>query len=253
MNKLCSQDTLYFDKSWKKSDKTKASYFRIIKKNNSEYFATDYFIDGKIQMTGVYSSIEENIKNGPFKYYSEKGFLTSEGNYLNNKKEGLWNGYYKDTSVIRYNQIYKNDKLDGEQIYFYLNGNIKRKDSAVEGEIKAGKCFTFSGKDTTYFAFQKLPKFVGGEQEMMTYIQKNVVYPKKSLNKEIQGTVYVQFTVEKDGSINEAEIAKGVESLIDAEALRVVKSMPLWIPGKEDGEKVRVKYSLPIKFTLYNK
>ncbi len=95
-----------------------------------------------------------------------------------------------------------------------------------------------------------MPEFPGGEQAMMDFVAKNVQYPKEAMEKEISGRVLVGFIVEKDGSISETEVVKGIGGGCDEEAVRVVKAMPKWKPGKEKGKPVRVSYIMPIFFKL---
>jgi protein TonB len=99
---------------------------------------------------------------------------------------------------------------------------------------------------------EQMPSFPGGEAEMMKYIQKNVSYPQMEKEGQIQGTCYVTFVVEKDGSITDVKVLRGVSGGkgCDKEAMRVVKSMPSWKAGKQNGREVRVQFNLPIKFTL---
>lgn len=94
------------------------------------------------------------------------------------------------------------------------------------------------------------PAFPGGELEMVKFIQKNVVYPELSREMGEQGTVYVQFVVNTDGTIQDVIVFKGISDLLDKEAVRVVKKMPSWSPGEQAGKKVRVRYMIPIKFTI---
>ena len=84
----------------------------------------------------------------------------------------------------------------------------------------------------------------------MSFLQNNVKYPKQALEKGTQGRVIVQFVVNTDGSIDKPKVVKSVDALLDNEALRVVKMMPKWQPGKQNGEAVRVKYTIPVSFRL---
>ncbi len=95
-----------------------------------------------------------------------------------------------------------------------------------------------------------MPEFVGGYGAMMEFLKSNIVYPEiaKKLNRA--GTVYVKFIVEKDGSITNINILRGIGSGCDEEALRVVNLMPNWNPGLQNGRAVRVSFNLPIKFSL---
>lgn len=99
---------------------------------------------------------------------------------------------------------------------------------------------------------EEMPTFPGGMAELMKYIQKNIQYPQVEKEADIQGTCYVKFVVEPNGVISNVEMAKGVKGGpgLDKEAIRVVKSMPNWTIGKQNGRPVRVLMNLPIKFQL---
>lgn len=100
---------------------------------------------------------------------------------------------------------------------------------------------------------EKMPSFVGGENALFSFLAKKIVYPIIPLETGIQGTVYVDFIIEKDGFLSEISIKKGVHKQLDNEAIRVVKSMPNWIPGQQMDRKVRVRMCLPIKFKISSK
>jgi periplasmic protein TonB len=97
---------------------------------------------------------------------------------------------------------------------------------------------------------ENMPEFPGGDAGLMKYIQKNVKYPPIAKEYNITGKVYVSFIVDKSGSVTDVKIAKGVDKSLDAEALRVVKSLPKYKPGKQRGKAVRVMFTIPINFTL---
>lgn len=94
------------------------------------------------------------------------------------------------------------------------------------------------------------PSFPGGTEAMIKWIQANVVYPQSAMDKNEQGMVFVKFVVNRDGSIEQVSIRKGVSEALDKEAMRVVKSMQNWTPGVEDGKPVRVNFTIPISFRL---
>jgi len=102
----------------------------------------------------------------------------------------------------------------------------------------------------TFEFVEKQPEFVGGDEAMMAYFRKSVKYPEIAAQVGDQGRVYVKFLVNKDGSISNVHIERGVTRELDNEALRVVKKMPNWIPGKQRGRPVNVWYIVPINFTL---
>ncbi len=94
------------------------------------------------------------------------------------------------------------------------------------------------------------PAFPGGMDELNKYLSKNMQYPRAAANSGVQGRVIVQFVVERDGSIGSPKILKGIGFGCDEEALRVIKKMPHWKPGSNNGQNVRVYYTLPINFHL---
>ena len=97
---------------------------------------------------------------------------------------------------------------------------------------------------------EEQPEFPGGRDKMTEFIQKNIQYPALCKKEGIQGRVVVQFVVNKDGSICDAKIVKSVDPHLDTEALRIIRAMPRWVPGKQKGETVRVRYTLPVNFRL---
>ena len=98
---------------------------------------------------------------------------------------------------------------------------------------------------------ESMPEFPGGGQTaLFKYLQKTMKYPQIAKENGIQGTVFVNFVVGKNGKIRDVKILRGVNKMLDQEAVRVVKAMPSWKPGKQRGKPVSVSYNLPIKFTL---
>ena len=101
-----------------------------------------------------------------------------------------------------------------------------------------------------FFIVEDMPEFPGGELALRKYIAENVRYPEMAKENDIQGTVYVRFVVDTDGSVKNVEVIRGVDQLLDKEAIRVVQSLPKWKPGKQRGKAVKVSHSVPIKFQL---
>ena len=94
------------------------------------------------------------------------------------------------------------------------------------------------------------PHFPGGQQALLEFLRQNVNYPEQAKKDSIEGRVVVGFVIDTDGSITDPKIVRSVHPLLDAEALRVVKLMPKWEPGSENGTPVKVKYNLPISFKI---
>ncbi len=101
-----------------------------------------------------------------------------------------------------------------------------------------------------FFVVEDMPEFPGGEQALHRYLAESVRYPTIAQENGIQGRVYVKFVINTDGSVTDVQIARGVDPSLDKEALRVVRNMPKWEPGKQRGEPVRVSYTVPINFVL---
>ena len=97
---------------------------------------------------------------------------------------------------------------------------------------------------------EQMPSFPGGNAALMKYLSDNVKYPVVAQENGVQGRVVVSFVVEKDGHITDVKVVRSVDPSLDKEAARVVKSMPSWIPGKQNGSAVRVKYNVPVSFRL---
>ena len=97
---------------------------------------------------------------------------------------------------------------------------------------------------------EQMPSFPGGPAALMQYLSSNIKYPVVAEENGVQGRVVCTFVVEKDGSITDVRVVKSVDPSLDKEAMRVVKSMPKWIPGKQNGSAVRVKYTVPVTFRL---
>ncbi len=105
-------------------------------------------------------------------------------------------------------------------------------------------------KNGVYQIVEEMPKFPGGEDALMDYVSKNVVYPKEAQEKGISGRVFVGFIVEKDGSVSDVKVLRGIGGGCDEEAVRVISGLPKWKPGKQEGKPVRVSYQMPINFKL---
>jgi TonB family protein len=109
---------------------------------------------------------------------------------------------------------------------------------------------TNSTDEKPFASVEQMPEFPGGQEEMMNFITKNMNYPPEASAKKIQGTVITQFIVRKTGKLTNYKVVRGVNPLLDEEALRVLKLMPEWTPGKQGGKPVDVYYTLPFRFTL---
>jgi TonB family protein len=104
--------------------------------------------------------------------------------------------------------------------------------------------------DEVYTVVETMPQFPGGEEARIKYMINAIKYPEAAKKQQLQGTVYVSFIVEKDGSISDTKVLRGIGKLCDEEAIRVIEAMPKWTPGLQNGKTVRVKFTIPIQFKL---
>ena len=132
--------------------------------------------------------------------------------------------------------------------------DVKGNDEA-EGEVLKAKEVVVDEKpkeeETKVFdVVEVMPQFPGGDAELMKYLNTHIKYPAIAEENGVQGRVVCTFVVERDGSITDVKVMKSVDPSLDKEAIRVLKSMPKWIPGKQNGSAVRVKFTVPVTFRL---
>ena len=227
-------DTTYYTESWKKCEKSVAIYYRITEKQGKLYFVRDMYAKTNTPQMIAYSTMLEPdlLFEGKQTNFNEKGEKESEGNYINNKKSGIWKfweDYNGDSLVIDCN-------LDGT----YKNVHIPASEKYINREMNVS------------YKLEIMPAFVGGESELYKFISKNVVYPQAPKEKGITGTSYVTFVIEADGSISDVKLLREIRNCpeCDEEAKRVINLMPKWTPGIQYGRAVRVQFNMPIKFKL---
>lgn len=155
---------------------------------------------------------------------TEKDSLIEEGDYKDGYKDGVWKGKYL-SGKSSYVETYAAKK--------FVSGTTTMGDQVIE-----------------YNVFEKAPEFKGGVNEFYRYLSRTIKYPKEAYTNGITGSVIINFVIEKDGQIVDANVTKSVSESIDKEAMRVILASPKWIPGMLRGVPVRVKYNVPIKFSV---
>jgi len=135
----------------------------------------------------------------------------------------------------------KEDIVEVEQIDMDIKEDTKVEIVVREEVVDEEQIFTI---------VEEMPTFPGGEAELFKYLAKNTKYPPMAADAGISGVVHVSFVVDRDGKITDVKVLRGIGGGCDEEAIRVVKSMPAWKPGKQRGKAVRVSYNLPVRFTL---
>ena len=158
----------------------------------------------------------------------------------------------KDEEVHEDNEIKSQEELTSTKVAISI-ADVKGNDEANGKDIADLKQVVTQAEpepEKVFDMVEQMPTFPGGQQELMSYLGKNIKYPTISQEMGSAGRVIVQFVVDKDGSISNPEVVRGVDAYLDKEAIRVISSMPKWRPGVQNGKKVRVKFTVPVSFRL---
>ena len=234
---ISGQDTVYFDI---KGDKVKslklANYYTVTIQDSvaaNRKIEREYYMSGKIKAEKHLLEIATNAKlkktfsqlDGKFRKWYENGQLWMDLNY-------------------------ERSSLTGEIMTYWDNGQLKRHELFQSGESVKGECYNREGESIDFYSFMVMPQFQGGISALMDFLSRRITYPVVMQKSQLEGKVLVGFIVNKEGSVTDVKVIRGVSPEFDEEAIRVAKSMPKWNPGMQDGEKVNVRYTLPIQFRL---
>lgn len=230
--KIYSQDTIYLNKDWERvTIRENYAYFKIVIKDKQD--------------TNIASE----------KTFSKSGQIIEENNYSifsKSTKHGKSKAWHLNGKIKR-DIDYTDGNINGKLLTYWENGQIKRNDTYINGKFIEGVIKNPEGIEIEHYDFEIMPIFPGGNEELTTYIKKNIKYPRRARKKGVNGKVVVKFEVSESGKVVNPIIIKSVSKELDDEALRVVGNMPNWKPGVFDGENVPVYFNLPINFTLRKK
>jgi TonB family protein len=264
----------YFSKNcWEDTQKEGRLYFKIDIKIPSELYNKECLVIGTV------SNI--SIKKPSDACDNTNGTIDLKNSYIeeyvpnkipeNISKSPNVNQYTSD-SIDKYNQTYKeynsvNNNPENETSTIIEKNNNSTDNNDEMPPVQTNVTVTNSEKtennnqiakkleiEPAMTIVEQMPEFPGGNDEIKEFIKKNLQYPQKEKEAGISGTCYVNFIIEKDGSISDIKVLRGISggSDCDKEALRIISSMPKWIPGKQNGLLVRVFFNLPIKFSINN-
>lgn len=224
-----SQDTLWkTTKGYIVNNRDSASYYDILYRDKSDSQRVKLIskeLDGKLWLErNYYPFSPKAVLHGVYKTYSE--------------------GQLKDE------RYFKDGKQDGLHITYWKNGQVRRKDIYEQGKFISGNCYTDSGADTTWFAFEVAASFPNGTDSLHRFLRRNFYYPPEARNERIQGTVIVKFMIDKDGYVTDIVVERSVHPTLDKEAIRIVKKMPQWTPGIQEGRPVKTVFRLPVVFRI---
>ena len=158
-----------------------------------------------------------------------------------------------DGTTYSFDELYTRQKPDTAEMNVDLPEiqveafNATRYGVRIEFPSKSEKPESTEG-ETIFRSVEQMPQFPGGEAALMKYIDNHIKYPANAAKNNIQGRVIVQFVVRKDGSVGKVKVVRSVDKDLDKEAVRVVKSLPKFTPGRQNGQVVSVWYTLPVTF-----
>jgi TonB family protein len=196
------------------ADSSKAKFVReTTMLQDSTYAVTIKYITGELFNTGHYKDVKLEIPDGDFVYYYANGYKESQGRFKDGYKVGTWKRW-------NFEGAQKPDR-------YYPDEDFKR---------------------TTRTS--KPAKFPGGMQALQAFVNDSLQYPKEAIERKLQGTVYVNFTIDATGEVSHPQVSDGVHYLLDEEALRFVSTLPTWTPASKNGIPVESSYIMPIVFDL---
>ncbi len=168
-------------------------------------------------------------------------FCIPHGDFqLNQKFEAqldLMDKSFMKAFILSMLENYQNDI-----IYSFIN--------KPKSQFSLTDCTGYTSKEQIFTIVEKQPEFIGGQTALFDWISTNIKYPESARSKHVEGTAYLGFVIEKNGCITNVEVKRGIGFGCDEEAVRLIKSMPQWNAGTQNGQAIRVAYTLPIKFKL---
>jgi TonB family protein len=204
----------------------------------------EFFPNGKLYIVENHLSAKE--KPFPTNVYIISNY-DSLGTALGTNGDGNFKRYDAGFKLIVEEGSVKGGKPDGE--WKLVQGDLKFLEVYSNGKLVSGKSTNKNGEVKTYTEVATLPSYPGGTDDFLRYLAKNVRYPRSEMGNKFEGKVVVFFEIEKDGSINNIAVTQPLKPAFDAEAVRVVKQSPKWIPATQRGVPIRSHYTATISFS----
>jgi len=192
----------------------------------------------KVILKSSYTQISKDVEKNVIETTYRRSPLQAD------LKENLNNFYRIKLLNYHHNQTRENNRKQHVEI---VEDEVEIEDTEADEEILV---IEEEDDDDFHTIVENMPEFPGGDLALMKYLQRNIRYPSVAKEYNITGKVYVNYIVDKKGYVTNVKIVRGVDKSLDAEALRVVKSLPKYKPGKQRGKPVRVQFTIPINFTL---
>jgi len=267
-----------------------STYWYMVSKKGDGRYVHRIFFPETVQITSevTYKNKKLNSKEGLATFWSDKGSKIREGLYTNNKQEGLWTFYHRKSGNKSEEGAYKNGEKEGAWKLYDNEGRL-HEELHYRAGLRVGKFISYDSLGTVYnegvykadSVFSQSLQLSVDKEEMLTsveesmpylaecehikdederktcsdrtlitYIQKNIRYPKKARENELEGRALASFAISKNGSIKDIDVFVGLCQPIKEECERIIKNMPPWKPGIQDGKAVEVYYTMPLSFRL---
>ena len=205
---------------------------------------------------GAHHRIERTFRDslsGTERVYNAAGKLleiTPYADMVHQVKLGPRTTYY-ETGQLHTKDDYVGAKRNGEFVVYYPEGQVKRRETYVANERSSEACFARDGSAVPYYPYEVMPVYErGGQDEIVRAVQLNTRYPVQALRNQEQGRVFVSFSVNEVGKVENVQVVKGVSPSLDAETIAAVHKLKAFTPGRLDGEPVSVSYTVPITYMI---
>ncbi|MBP7496929.1 MAG: energy transducer TonB [Bacteroidales bacterium] len=197
---------------------------------------------------GLFISLTLTVIAFNLRFYEKEGIAISEIiNMFNHRDEIIKTKIFSLSPPVKKVNITEIKVTDNKDI---KKENIVKEEKQEQGADDAAKNNSSEAETDIYLAVEEMPSFPGGEFARIRFIQQNVKYPFAAVKNHIEGKVIISFIIEKDGSVSNIKLSNSIGGGCDEEALRVVRLMPKWIPGRQKGNPVRVQFNMPVNFRL---
>jgi len=248
---VSAQDTItsYIDFNGRPSDFLIDSYFQ---KRNAKGTIIYKPVDDAFIPKQVYRPGELQIRNGRFILMNSKGEKMMDVTFVNDKIEGVSKRYFEGGQLAD-SALYKDGILNGRSIYFHPNGQISSIEEYKEGFLQSAEIFDENGRKNNFSNDPTIDaEYPNGLDSMNAFLARNIEYPEIARDLGLEGKCILQFMVDFDGTVKDLRILRGVPDCFecDKEAMRVVKLMPKWKPGKVHNRVDKSYFYLPVSFTL---
>jgi len=255
---VTAQEKVWLNKSsnWVIDSTEAVRYAIITKEEPGKLKVEEYTIDGTKKNIGYYSKYTGNrrdrVRMGMYTQLYSNGKDSVMCFYKNNAIEGQSKTYFPDGSA-HFIESYHSGYLNGYFIQYYPDGKLRRKEYYSKGECTKGELYAEDGSKLKHEPYLVMPQFKGGMNAFINILSTVMIYPAQARSKKIEGKVIIGFYINTEGKMEDFSFVKRVDPILDAEAMRTIEAIASsykWIPGRRDGQPMRTRYSMPIRFRL---